>query len=376
MPYKIRALFGIECAVLASPPGYSHATGILSVPARHGMNSIPARVPSLAEKAVSAGVVVLLCGVLGGMLLAQAHFSPPVRVAGALALGAPRPAESIAPGLFATWPAGISPMGPAETFPAATLSDKIDGKAELYLSAGFVRLACQRARSGVGSDSWVEFFVYEMGTPSNAYSVWSSQKRPDASDAGVGDYSYRAENELCMVHGQFYVEVVGADSGELNRRAAESLAKAFVAGTPVKAHANLLSEQALFPVQGLVPGSIALVPSDVFGSDRLKAVFVAHYQDGAAAVTLFMARRGAPADAEREVAEFGTFLAQDCDGKIVAPGGKSVRPGLLSVFDLGGSFDAVFSEGPYLAGVHQAPSAASAQRWAETLRQRIRGGAP
>ena len=184
------------------------------------------------------------------MLVAQGHFSPPVQVAGSLALASPSPAEPAAAVLFETWPAGMSPMGPAETFSVSTLSDKIDGKGELYLSAGFVRLVCQRARVGSGPDSWVEFFAYDMGSPPNSYSVWSSQKRPDASDAGIGDYSYRAENELCVVHGPYYVEVVGADAGDANRAAAESLARAFVAKTHVQAHANLQTEQALFPQGG------------------------------------------------------------------------------------------------------------------------------
>ena len=338
------------------------------------MNPTTARQPSFSEKVVSAGVVVVLCAVLVGMLVAQGHFSPPVQVAGSLALASPSPAEPAAAVLFETWPAGMSPMGPAETFSVSTLSDKIDGKGELHLSAGFVRLVCQRARVGSGPDSWVEFFAYDMGSPPNSYSVWSSQKRPDASDAGIGDYSYRAENELCVVHGPYYVEVVGADAGDANRAAAESLARAFVAKTHVQAHANLQTEQALFPQGGLVAGSIALVPSDVFGSEKLKSVFVAHYRDGADEVTLFMARRAAPADAGREAAEFRDFLTQDCGGKPAAS--EPAKAESASVYDMGGSFDAVFCAGPFLAGVHQAPSADSARKWAETLRLAIAGGAP
>jgi hypothetical protein len=49
-------------------------------------------------------------------------------------------------------PPGQSPLSPAETFDAATLSDKINGKAELYLSAGFVRLHSQRFKDESDGD--------------------------------------------------------------------------------------------------------------------------------------------------------------------------------------------------------------------------------
>jgi hypothetical protein len=348
------------------------------------MHSTSTRIPGPGEKAVSASVVVVVAGVLVGMFLQQARFSPAVQVAGALAAAAP--ASVGRQDLLSPWPAGSAPMGASEAFSAATLSDKIDGKAELYLSAGFVRLDCQRIRMGADPDSWIEMFVFDMGTPSNAFSVWSSQKRPDASDAGLADYSYRAENELCLVHGKFYVEMVGADARPSTLQGAEGLARAFVDRTAVTEHANMGSEQALFPKENQIPGSVALVSSDVFGSDRLKSVFLGRYKEGADEVTLFMARRNAPANALREAADLRTFLVQDCGGKEVAPkgfqspgiadAGRTHAPsaGALTIVDMGGGFDAVFVSGPYLAGVHQAASQAVAERWADILRRRIEGG--
>jgi len=264
-------------------------------------------------------------------------------------------------------------MGEVEAFAPGTLSDKIDGKADLYLSAGFVSLRDQRVSVSAGAGSWMEMFVYDMGLPANAFSVFSSQRRPRAADAAIADYSYEADNELCLVHGRYYVELVCSDSSDAASRAAEAVARAYVGATAVAEHADIGAEEALFPSEGLVAGSVALVPSDVFGFDRLKNVFVARYRVGGDEVTLFAAKRGTPGEAAKEAAELRGFFVVDCGGaETPAPPGP---PG-AAIIDLGGSFEAVFAMGPYVAGVHQAADRDSAQRWLAVLGRRIPGGNP
>jgi len=335
-----------------------------------GMQHSKARSPGLWERAIGACALAVLAAVLAGVCIQQARFDPAVMVAAVAPQAAPAPAV---PGLLDQWPAGLAPMGGAETFAPATLSDKIDGKADLYLSAGFVSLRDQRVKLSGGQGSWTEMFVYDMGLPANAFSVFSSQRRPGAADAGIADYSYEADNELCLVHGRYYVELVCSDPSVSARRAAEALARAYVGATAVAEHANIGAEEALFPPEGLVAGSVSLVPSDVFGFDRLKNVFVARYRVGGNEVTLFAAKRGGPGEAAKEAAELRGFFVADCGGtETPAP---PAPPG-AAIIDLGGSFEAVFAMGPYLAGVHQAADRDTALAWLAVLDRRIGGGKP
>ncbi|HMD61577.1 MAG TPA: DUF6599 family protein [Opitutaceae bacterium] len=185
---------------------------------------------------MAASALAALAFVLAWVCAQQARFDPAVMIAAAgTAAAPPQPSAS----LLEKWPDGFSPMGAAETFTPGTLSDKIDGKAELYLSAGFVALRDQRVTLDGGAGSWMEAFIFDMGAPANAFSVFSSQRRPKAADAGIGDYSYEAENELCLVHGRYYVELVCSDSSGRVRRASEALARAYVGGTAVAEHANM-----------------------------------------------------------------------------------------------------------------------------------------
>jgi len=330
---------------------------------------LSSRRPSSSETAAAAGVSLALGAVLAWLVWTQFRFSPAVTVAlneadtGAVAI----PARAAVPDLVSSWPKGLRPMSAAESFSPETLSDKIDGKAEVYLPAGVVGLRCQRATLVGAPQTWIEMFVFDMGRPA-AYSVFSFQKRPDVTDVGLGDYGYQAGNELAFVHGRFYVELVATDEASATMDAATALAREFIAATAVAEHADVSTDQALFPKDGLVAGSVTLVSADVFGYDGLKNVFAAQYREGADEFTLFVARRSGAADAGAAAAALVSFFVKDCGGKEVE---RPASPAGAVIVDSGGSFEAVFAAGSFLAGVHQAPSRESAGRWAKRLAQSL-----
>lgn len=324
------------------------------------------RRPSVGENASAAGVCLVLGLMAAWLLHVQAHLSPAVSIAFGN-LKTPAASSQVrepVPDVVPQWPASLQAMSAAESFTAATLSDKIDGKAEVYLTAGVVGLWCRRLSIHASPSSWLELFVFDMGKPANAFSVFSSQKRSDVTDIRLADYAYRAGNELAFVHGRFYVEVVATDEAPATIEAATALAKAYIAATAVKAHADVSADQALFPPDGLVTGSVELLSADVFGFDGLKDVYVAHYRDGGSELTLFVARRATAGDATAADAALLGFFVNDCGGKEAA---RPTSPPGAVIVDSGGSFDGVFTSGRFLAGVHQAPSGESAARWLKLL---------
>jgi hypothetical protein len=300
------------------------------------------------------------------MLAKQAKFSPAVSMAfSARAADVPRePSHAAVPDLLVEWPSAIRPMSAAEEFSPATLSDKIDGKAEVYLAAGVASLRCQRLALGKASESWIEMFIFDMGKPANAFSVFSSQKRADVTDLQIADYAYRAGNELVFVHGSNYVELVATDEAASTLAAATALAASYVAATAVAVHADVSEDAARFPPDGLVAGSVRLLSADVFGFDGLKDVLVARYRDGKGEFTMFIARRASPADASAGAAALRRFFVDDCGGKEV---GHPELPAGAVIIDEGQSFEGVFAAGPYLLGVHEAASREGAERWMQRL---------
>lgn len=333
------------------------------------------RRPSARETAISTGVLLVLAALGVWLWIIQARLSPAVLMAASAtrAAEATRPAAAAAADFVATWPAGLRPLSPAEVFSRDTLSDKIDGKAELYLSAGFVTLRCQRVASTGGPDAWLEAFAYDLGRPENAFSVYSSQKRTATQDVGVGDYGYRAGNQICLVHGPYYLELVAADERDTTLQGAAELARAFVAANPVTRHANVAQDEALFPADGMVAGSVMLLSADVFGFDQLDRTYVARYRDGTDDLTLFLSRRASPAAAAQLAVALRKFFVTDCGGKDTPP---PAAPAGAAIVDSGGGFDGVFVAGGLVAGVHQAPSRDDAARWMQRLDERLRSSKP
>ena len=182
-------------------------------------------------------VLGILAVVAGGVYLAQFNFNPavqqmaPVLAAGDKSRAAP-PASAEKSLIVA--PPGQSPLSPPEAFDAASLSDKINGKAELYLSAGFARLHSQRFKDDSAGDVWMEVFVYDMQTPQNAFSVFSAQRRDDARTLDIAQYAYQTPNALFFVHGPFYVEVVASDVSETIIQPMIAFAETFIADHPIQ----------------------------------------------------------------------------------------------------------------------------------------------
>jgi len=255
--------------------------------------------------------------------------------------------------LAALSPESLSPLGAEEAFGADTLSDKIDGKAELYLSSGFVRLTTQRFSRKSDPKVWLELFVYDMSDAKNAFSVYSLQKRKDSQKADVGSFAYSTGNALFFLTGSRYVEIVSAETGLDGEMTA--LAKKLVQASPPQQTGTM--EFALFPSESLDDATISLHMSDVFGFNRLDNVYTAKYATDGEPVTAFISRRENPREASELASEYSRFLVENGGtelGEVPGlPGSK-----LYQVFD---TYEAVLSIGPFLAGTHEVENRGAAE---------------
>ena len=244
----------------------------------------------------------------------------------------------------------ISPLTPPETFTPENLSDKIDGKAELYLSAGFKRLDSQRFADHRTPERWMEIFIYDMGAHENAFAVYSNQQRDDALPAGLGRLSYTTGNALFLVHGPYYIEFIASEAATETIQIMRDLVEVYIGGTPVKSEP--LTGRKLFPADGLDADSITLIPADAFGYSGFDRVFVAQYSLGDDALTVFVSRRESPEAAARLANDYHAFLTR-FGGNDAVPEGKPV-PENTHIVEILGSYEVFFTHGASLAGVHEA----------------------
>lgn len=241
------------------------------------------------ETYISICILIILAGIGAGVFIKQFYFSPAVLTAKQLMPEDVESHDSISDppsgpvsGKNRTRllpvPEGMVSMTMPEQFSPDTLYEKINGKAELYLSAGFKRLLCHRMKEENMEDVglWMEVYVYEMDSSTNAFAVFSRQRRSDGMALDLAEYSYKTQNAVFFTHGEYYVEIVGSASEEKLFPFMYEFVRRFTKNIAVKTKEK--KEFDLFPKEGLVPKSISLIPSNAFGYEKLNNIYIAAYK--------------------------------------------------------------------------------------------------
>ena len=320
--------------------------------------------PGKMETRLSMAFMAILVIVGVGVIMRQFQINPAV-----VALRPESYQNALLPdsdraALIDTKGSGIAPFSPPERFGPDTLYEKINGRADLYLSAGFVSLDTQRFTLDKDAGSWVELFVYDMATPANAFSVFSMQRREGARTDDMVPNAYRTENALFMTHVKFYLEIIGTDASQEIQQAMGMLAQGFV-----NAHGGTTVARApgadLFPADGLVPDSLQLIAANAFGYEFLDRIYSCEYNVGGTRLTAFVS--------ERQNTEAASVLADEYRQTLLSYGAAVTDSPIsidgatvLQFFD---TYEIVFSRGRYLAGIHEAGSLEAAK----SLTQRLAG---
>jgi hypothetical protein len=336
-----------------------------------GVNPVKKRI-NRHESYLSLTILLVLIAIGTVVFMQQFRFNPAVNPVDAYhpaAAGPGRSPAETAIDALVQLPQNLSPMTPPEIFEPDSLSDKINGKAELYLSAGFRQLQSQRFKDQNTPALWMEVFIYDMGAHENAFAVYSAQMRDDGIPLDISRYAYRTQNALYWVHGHYYGELIASEASPAAITAMQNITEAFNRSRTVQS--ATIAEPDLFPPGGLNRDSITMIPDDAFGFNKLDRVFVGEYDFEGAGLTAFLSDRQSPAAADRLAADYLAFLTQ-FGGKDVTPKAELGIHGAIMV-EILGAYDIFFSRGDYFAGVHEATDKTRAIRLAAKLAERLKG---
>jgi hypothetical protein len=274
--------------------------------------------------------------------------------------------EGLSPGSLA--PEGFEKLS-QETYDPGNLYEKIDGKAPLYLDAGFVELLTLRFIDEQDQSLWMELFVYDMAELRNAFSVYSVQRRADVEVLPEMQFAYRTSNGLYFVHGRYYIELVGSSESVQLFRAMKEVGRKVRDAMPVDEAAQM-RELSLFPQEHLVSGSHRLYLKSAFGFEKLTDVFTARYKIGSEYVTAFMSRTSSPENAQNKATAYYDFLIENgaVDKSLT---GEALQAVDAKVLDFYGTTEIVFAVGPYLGGVHEAENREPAEQVAAALADKL-----
>jgi hypothetical protein len=297
--------------------------------------------PSAFQQRLSFFLLALLVAIIGSMVWLQGRYDP------ADWRGQPKtPSKEGA--VKADWPDGLVPLSPPEKYHAENLSDKINGKADLYLSAGFKRL--ESRRFGLVSDKsrWMERYLYDMGGHQNAYAVFSAQRRKDTQDTDLTPQSYLSANGLFLVHGSCYLEIIASEATPRMQSQMRALASSYITANPVKG--NDLPIVKLFMPEDKVPHTSKLIAASAFGIQGLDWVYTSSYASENGQAAVYISKRGSPSQARTSADKFIAYWNEYGGASVPAP---ARLPGVQIVFILD-NYEIAAVLGDYFFGVHEA----------------------
>ncbi|MEW5910709.1 MAG: DUF6599 family protein [Thermodesulfobacteriota bacterium] len=324
--------------------------------------------PSKLETGIGLFILVVITGIATGVFTRQFQLNPAVIslhdeliTEDSIAVSGDRSDEKNKIPI----PEGMVSMSEPELFSPDTLYEKINGKAELYLSAGFNRLLCRRIKLNTLSELWMEAFVYEMKSPSSAFTVFSTQRREDGTPTEISTFSYQTENAVFLVHGSNYIEIISSEPSEEMKHYLFVFAKLFIQQTPSESIS--IPELSMFPKECSDLNRISLIPSSAFGFNKLDNIFTSLCNLSGKEVMVFISNRQTPPNAERLSSEYRDFL-KSFGGVELTGLSQLDNSNLIEIFD---AYELFFTSGSYFCGVHEAADRKTAEEAAVILFNRI-----
>ena len=229
-----------------------------------------------------------------------------------LASGSPA-AASLLPG--PSCGAGWMMEGKSTTYDRTTLSDRINGEAELYFPYGFERMLYARYNGSDGAGFDVD--VYQVGSVLDAFGVYATYRPKEGKALSAGAEAVISGGQLFLYQDRYFVRIEATGSPSPPAEALLACARIVAAGLPGKPVPPL--ELATFSLPGIQKGSERYLAQSLLGYDFFRRGLMAEAVTNGAPFQIFLVLEESPEQArkvfERYVGEVkGTISGSMAEG--------------------------------------------------------------
>jgi hypothetical protein len=211
---------------------------------------------------------------------------------------APIPAE-VKTRLAALLPKG----GDAARFYSSDLYRYMDGGADIYLKYGLVALA-HREYKRAGVEMTVD--VFDMGSPLEAFGMYSAERSPEYHFMDIGAEGYSSESTLNFLQGRYYVRLSAFGDGAAT--ALDSFARAI--SRSIGGDRKLPALLDMLPRENRMARSEKYVVGAPAGHDFLSPALTASYRFDGKATTLVISLAADAREANQRVEKLRQYYSQ------------------------------------------------------------------
>jgi hypothetical protein len=153
-----------------------------------------------------------------------------------------------------------------------TLSDRINGEAELYLPYGFDRMAAARYASLKNPDAGMDVEIYRMGTLLDAFGMFANYRQKEGRVLTVGADSNLSGSQLYLYQDRHFVHIQVTGSGDADPAVLADCARVVASRLPGKKTRPL--ELSVFDRPEFTMGTVRYLPQSLLGYDFLNKGFM------------------------------------------------------------------------------------------------------
>ncbi len=175
-----------------------------------------------------------------------------------------------------------------------SLFEYIDGAAEAFINYDFIELALgQYQQPGRPGTMTVE--IYDMGTPRNAFGIYSTERYAESKFLAIGTQGYIEEGTLNFLAGHYYVKMMAYETGART----EAILKTYAADILKKIGdpGGFPDTVKVLPRGGLVANSEKYILKNFLGQEFLKNGTIASYKREGAEPDAFIVEASSDAEA-------------------------------------------------------------------------------
>ncbi len=230
-------------------------------------------------------------------------------------------------------------------FTAENLYEQINGRAEYYIAYDVIGMTFASFEKKSDSNFSINLSIYDMGTPINAFGVFSGERSLELQRLELGRDAYRSGANYYIWQGQYYIQIIALDTLKELKYVGSKLAENLT---------NLLQDSGE-PVWGLtvlpkanrVPQSIQYFVVDAMGLDFMRNTYTAKYYKGETVLSIFLSQKNSSESAQRILNKFTAHAKQYGKGINIISKDKIK----LVSCDMGNSYDVIFQKDSLIAGV-------------------------
>ena len=230
-------------------------------------------------------------------------------------------------------------------FTAENLYELIDGGAELYLAYDMVKMLFVNFVHKTNMKLSIELYIYDMGTPTNAFGIFSAERFQTAPSLSFGRDSYSVDAHYFIWNGRYYIRIIASDFTEELKQVGLNIARKvtpclYDSGEPVWGLTAL-------PHNDLIPGSVRYFKVDAMSLNFMRDTYTAKYLKDNTEIIAFLSKQESPESAQATVARYieHTKRYGERTERLTQNGMEFV------LCDMGGSFDIIFQKGRLVGGV-------------------------